>query len=108
LLPSDVFEQISSVSCCNSNDNDISKAAATPHSTLEMPATSDAHHIRRYHLNSANYRAPLCADEKKVHRAKSRDIHLSAVHNLADVLGLNPALAAAAAAMRLPNRTKVS
>ena len=30
-----------------------------------------------------------------------------AVHKLADVLQLNPALAAAAAAMRLPTRTKV-
>ena len=44
---------------------------------------------------------------RQIDRVKGRDMHLTAVHNLADVLELNPALSAAAAAMRLPTRTKV-
>jgi hypothetical protein len=41
-------------------------------------------------------------------RVKARDTQLTAVHNLADVLELNSALASTAAAMRLPTRTKVA
>ena len=60
-----------------------------------------------YSLNSAHYRAPGVTPGKVRDRAKRRDTHLTAVHNLADVLELNPFLASAAAAMRLPTRTKV-
>ncbi len=44
---------------------------------------------------------------RQLDRVKGRDTHLTAVHSLVDVLELNPALSAAAAAMRLPTRTKV-
>jgi hypothetical protein len=55
------------------------------------------------HCNISN-----AGNVKHRHKVKRQHQHLRAVHNLADILGLNPVLAAAAAAMGLPNRTKVT
>ena len=68
---------------------------------------TDAEHSGRYILNSANYQTRVVTHGRKASAAKSRDTHLVAVHSLTDVLELNSALAATAAAMRLPTRTKV-
>jgi hypothetical protein len=82
---------------------------AAPARARDLQATSapQGHQSRRYSLNSASYRAPVVKYGRQIDRVKGRDMHLTAVHNLADVLELNPALSAAAAAMRLPTRTKV-
>ena len=66
-----------------------------------------------YILNSANYQTRVVTHGRKASdpnpnpKPKRRDTHLVAVHSLTDVLELNSALAATAAAMRLPTRTKV-
>lgn len=76
------------------------------------PDSSAACSSPGYVLNSANCRDPVliyrvASPGKASGRVKPRDSHLTAVHNLADVLELNSALASTAAAMQLPTRTKV-
>ncbi len=63
-----------------------------------------------YLLSAGVYRTPVVTDGKRRSKSAGRETptHAAcAVHKLADVLQLNPALAAVAAAMRLPTRTKV-
>ena len=100
------FPQISFYS--SASWQQFSEAAAPVRPTLDLTANSDTHQSRRYNLNSGSFTAPVVTERKKIHKSKRRDTHVNAIHNLADVLELNPALAAAAAAMRLPTRTKVT